>query len=77
MGFFVRTLGLSSWDTPFESGSSNWSGFGLSGGVGYEFSPHWSVQGLLLWGIPSESEVGFKVTSNAVAFGVVITGVAY
>lgn len=75
--FVTSSVGLSLWDTPFESDSSTWTGFGLSGGIGYEFSPHWSVLALLLLGNPSDSELGVTATANSMAFGVVISGIAY
>ncbi|MBP2681377.1 MAG: hypothetical protein H6Q78_1240 [Candidatus Krumholzibacteriota bacterium] len=71
--YFVGTLGLSSWSAPFEENSDTWSGFGVGGGVGYEFAKHWSVEGMLTWGNPGDD----YTTIDAFSFLVTITGIAY
>ena len=57
--------------TPFESQhESDYSrGFGLSGGVGYEFKKHWAVEGTLNWGQPKDDEVTFNGFSVMVTIG--------
>ncbi len=56
-------LGFSTWSTPWEEfgvyepeKQSTGFGFGLAGGVGQEFSRHWSFECNLAWGKPTESE---------------------
>jgi hypothetical protein len=49
--YFVAAVGVSAWDKPFETYSSQSdSGLGLTGGAGYEFSRHWSIEATLNWG---------------------------
>jgi hypothetical protein len=71
--YLVGSIGLSSWSAPFESDSESWSGFGITGGVGYEFATHWSVEGTLNWGNPGKGEF----TTNAFSVLVTVNGLAY
>ena len=75
--FLAGSIGLSLWDAVFEENSDGWLGFGILGGVGYEFRPHWSVEAGLGWGNPSKSESGITAESNALAFLVTVNGLAY
>ena len=47
--------------------SSNETGFGLFGGVGYEFSKHWTVEVDLLYSAVNKDE------SDTNSFGVLVT----
>jgi len=76
--FFVTgSIGLSLWDAAFEENSDGWLGFGILGGVGYEFLRHWTVEANLGWGNPSKTESGIKAESNALAFLFTVNGLAY
>ena len=76
--FFVAgSMGLSYWTTPFEDNSDGWLGFGILGGVGYEFVPHWSVEASIGWGNPSKTQNSDKAESNALAFLVTVNGLAF
>jgi len=75
--FLSGTVGFSGWDAPFEEGSDAWIGAGLAVGGGYEFSPHWYVQGDLLFGNPSEEDSGTKFTTTATTLRVTINVMGY
>ena len=71
--FVSGAIGLSSWAAPFEEGAEAMSGFGISAGGGYEFSPHWYVEGNVCWGNPSLDDystdsLSFKVTMNVIGY---------
>lgn len=70
-------LGLSSWSTPFEEGSDDWWGFGFLFGAGYEFSPHWSVEGDVAMGWPSTTGICITFRSNVFSLHITFNGLAY
>lgn len=76
-GFITSGFGYSSWALPFQSDSTTWYGLGLVGGAGYEFSPHWSIEGNVMYGAPSIIEGGIRVTTNALSTRLIICYVAY
>jgi hypothetical protein len=59
--YILGGLGISIWDYPFEEGTSAMTGFGMTFGGGYEFSRHWSVEGVLTYG-QSKDDIGFGIT---------------
>ena len=62
--FYINAgLGISSWTAPFEEGAEYWWGFGLMGGVGYEFTRHWSMEFGFMWGNPSDEEMAITYNS--------------
>ncbi len=73
-GLFVTGgIGFSEFDAPFEGDVDASTGFGLIGGVGYEFSRHWSIEADLLYSKVEESGVDFdsfgvRVSVNVLAF---------
>jgi len=75
--FLTGTIGLGSWDAPFEDGSSMWTGFGLMAGVGYEFAAHWAVDLSLMWGTPETTESSFTFKSEFFGVMATVTGMAY
>ena len=75
--YLLGCLGLSFWGTPFEPNSKTWLGVGLIGGVGYEFIKHLSVEVTTMWGNPSISELGTRITTDALTVAVTVIGIAY
>lgn len=75
--YLVGGFGFSSWSLPFESGSDAWYGFGLTVGAGYQFANHLALEGSLIWGEPSSTERGTKISSNAVGIGVTVNYIAF
>ena len=73
-GLFVTGgIGFSEFDAPFEGNVEAFTGFGLIGGVGYEFSRHWSIEADLLYSKVEESgvdfdSIGVRVSVNVLAF---------
>ncbi len=70
-------IGLSAWSAPFEEGSDYWWGFGFLFGAGYEFSPHWSIEGDIAIGWPSITEMGLTARSNVFSLHITFNGLAY
>lgn len=75
--YLLGLVGVSMWDAPFESGASSQTGFGIGGGVGWEFSRHWSLEATINWGLPRDKESGIEVKTNAFSVLVTINGLAY
>lgn len=75
--YVLGSIGVSTWSAPFESDSDTWVGFGISGGAGYEFAKHWSVEGTLNWGNPTTDILGTDVTTKAFSVLFTISGLAY
>jgi hypothetical protein len=75
--FITGTAGISYWDLPFESDAEAWTSGGAIVGVGYEFSPHWSVDASLLLGSPEKDEGGLNAKTKSTSLLVTVTGVAY
>jgi hypothetical protein len=73
--YLLGTVGVASWGTTDEFASS--AGFGLSGGVGFEFASHWSVEGVVGWGKPEETDGGVELTTDAIVFSIRVHGLAY
>lgn len=65
--FIAGGLGLSTWNTPFESGSKASTGLGIFVGGGREMSKNWTVEGGIGWGNPKYSEDDVKLTTKAVS----------
>lgn len=69
-------LGLSVYRFPIEDDSQSASGFGIWGGAGYEFAPHWIITATIGRGTPSyRGTEGFN--STATTFGVAMNFLAY
>lgn len=75
--YLLGILGIASWNAPFEEDSDGLTGLGFGGGVGYEFAPHWSVEGVLGVGSPSETISGVELTTDAVMLQFTVNGVAF
>jgi hypothetical protein len=70
-------IGLSVWRLPFESDTDVWYGIGLAGGLGYEFTRHWSIELGAMWGNPNTTEAGVELQTNAFSISLSIIGIAY
>jgi len=75
--YILGVIGVSTWDAIFEEGSSASTGFGIGGGMGWEFSPHWSFEALVEWGNPEDSDGGMKLETDAFSFMILIAATAY
>jgi hypothetical protein len=76
--YFNGGIGLSSWALPFEDDAPDpWNGFGLLGGVGYEFSRHLSAEFNLVYGNPGTNESGLKIHADVISVMVTINAIAY
>ncbi len=76
-GFVNGAIGLAVFDAPFESGFEAWTGFGFSAGGGFEFSPHWRVEGNIIYGKPGREESGVSVSTNSLVFKVTVNVMAF
>ncbi|MEE8576505.1 MAG: outer membrane beta-barrel protein [candidate division Zixibacteria bacterium] len=70
-GYLFGGVGLASLSAPFESGSGANYGLGLVLGAGYEFSPHWSFEGVLAYAKTTEDEFPtiWDVDTKTLTFG--------
>jgi len=75
--FLTGGIGFSSWAAPFEEDVDPWYGLGVSAGAGYEFAPHWYIEGDVCWGSPSTEESGLEVSANAVSAKLTLNVIAY
>ncbi|HUV06692.1 MAG TPA: hypothetical protein VMX75_03115 [Spirochaetia bacterium] len=81
--FYVNAgVGASIWAAASDDPSDYWYGLGLMGGVGYEFSRHWSMELGIMWGNPSIEAIDFsfnshKLQTNALAVSLSLIGIAY
>jgi hypothetical protein len=73
--YLVGSIGVSTFGPADDYGAQ--SGFGISGGVGYEFARHWSAEAVVGWGSPEEESGGTTLTTDAFVFAVRIHGLAY
>ncbi len=75
--YLTGGLGYSSWGLPFESNAETWMGLGITLGAGYEFSPHWNLEGNLMFGKPSDDSMGIDISTNGTTIRAVISYLAY
>jgi hypothetical protein len=71
--YVLGTAGVS-----FFGPSDNYTaqtGFGLSGGAGYEFARHWSLEAVVGWGNPDSNSGDWK--TDALVLAVRVVGLAY
>jgi hypothetical protein len=52
-------------------------GIGVVGGVGYEFEPHWSVEGTFMWSRPHVTEQGVTTTTNSFVITLCLVALSY
>jgi hypothetical protein len=75
--FYVAgTIGTSLWGVYDDLGNA-WTGFGLGGTAGYEFTKYWSVEGTVMWGKPGDSAFGVDVSTNAIGVMIALAGTWY
>lgn len=75
--YLLGLIGLSMWSAPFESHSDTWTGFGVGAGVGYEFVPHWALEGSLSYGNPQTSAGPLTLTTKATSVRVSVNVQGY
>ena len=73
--YLVGSVGVSTFGPSDDYGAQ--SGFGISGGAGYEFAPHWSAEAVIGWGNPKEESGGSTLQTDAFVFALRIHGLAY
>jgi hypothetical protein len=56
--------GIASWSFPFESGVGGYTGGGVLVGSGWEFRPHWLLEGTFMSGKPTEEALEYKTDTN-------------
>jgi len=71
--FITGGIGIGIQAAPFESNADSYTGLGLVGGAGYEFSRHWSVAAEIVYAKPEERGFSWDVW----AFRLMVTGLAY
>jgi len=71
--YVLGSIGTSSWLFPFEGDTGSAGGFGLSAGVGYEFTKYWAFEGTVNWGQPKDD----PLTINGLAVLVAVGGTWY
>ncbi len=59
--YLIAGIGFSTFATPFNSDIESQIGFGLAGGLGFEFAPHFSVELVGTYGEPSKDELTTSV----------------
>ena len=75
--YVLGGVGYSTWILLFECGAKRRRGFGFATGAGYEFSPHWSIEGNLVYGKPTTEERGINVSTNALSVRFTLNYLAY
>ena len=77
--YLLGGLGMHVWGTPFEPESETFLGIGLMGGLGYEFSKHWSIEATATWGAHGhgDPETGEDVGLSAYSIAITVIGTVY
>ena len=76
--FLSGGIAISTWALPFEDNAPDqWAGFGLFGGVGYEFARHVSAELDLVYGKPDTEEDGINVSASTFTIMLAINVLAY
>jgi hypothetical protein len=60
--------GIAGWSLPFESGAGGYTGGGFVVGSGWEFRPHWLVEGTVMAGRPTDKASGYETETNTSSF---------
>ncbi|MDD5530630.1 MAG: hypothetical protein PHX21_11485 [bacterium] len=71
--FVSGVLGYSSWSTSDEA----LLGVGMCIGGGYEFYSHFSIDGDIVWGLPSDTQNGVKLTTNVIGLRLTVNVCGY
>jgi hypothetical protein len=76
--YLTGGIALASWSLPFEDNAPDaWTGLGLYGGIGYEFSKHYSFEFDVIYGRPGDSEGSLEARTNSLVFKATINALAY
>ena len=75
--YLMGLIGVSTWDTPFEDNGSSSVGFGIGAGAGWEFARHFSFEGTVNWGNPSDDSSGFHVDTRFTTVLLTVNAIAY
>ena len=76
-GLIKGGFGISSFLAPFEPAYVDYWGIGFLVGTGFEFSPHWSVEGDFVMGWPTYEESGLTQRVNVFSVQLTFNGIAY
>jgi hypothetical protein len=75
---FTGGIAVSSWALPFEDDAPDpWQGFGIYGGIGYEFARHVSAELDLVYGKPDTKEDGVTASANVISVMFTINALAF
>jgi len=75
---FTGGIAVSSWSLPFEDDAPDpWQGFGIFGGVGYEFARHVSAELDLVYGKPDTKEDGVTASANVMSVMLTVNALAF
>lgn len=73
--YAVATIGIAQFGTSDNYSDSN--SFGISGGLGYEFARHWSIEAVAGYGAPEETSSGVTLETEGVVWAIRFIGMAY
>ena len=74
--FITAGVGFSTWSLPFE-GTDPYTGLGIAGALGYEFSTNWTLEASVLWGKPKKDLDMYENSVDNMAFGLTINVLGY
>jgi hypothetical protein len=78
--FIVGGIGFSTWwagSAPYEENTETEYGLGIVAGAGFEFSPHWQIEGDLSYGKPKDEDGGYEWSNSVLSLRVTINVVGY
>jgi opacity protein-like surface antigen len=75
--FLTGGLGLAASDAPFEKDIDSSNGWGLFGGIGYEFANHWTIQADILYSHISEEVFDINITNDYIGIRATINVLAF
>jgi hypothetical protein len=69
--------GVATWSAPFEDNTDTWVGPGFLAGLGYQFSPLWSLEGTGMWGRPGDDAGPVELESDSYTALVTLSATIY
>jgi hypothetical protein len=73
--YALATIGVATFGTTDDySGAGS---VGVSGGIGFELARHWSIEAVVGWGKPDESESSLTLETDGIVWGIRFVGIAY